>query len=760
MRTAVRIEKGIRKKDSIFGLEKCIPKCYTGIIIIMPAAQICRLRKGVVMNMKREEARRRAEELVGQMTIEERAAQLRYDAPAIERLGIPAYNWWGEGLHGVARAGTATVFPQAIGMAAAFDDALLEKIADCIATEGRAKYNAYTAENDRDIYKGLTFWSPNINIFRDPRWGRGHETYGEDPYLTSRLGTAYVKGLQGDGEVMKAAACAKHFAVHSGPEAQRHTFNAEVSAKDLEETYLPAFEALVKEAHVEAVMGAYNRTNGEPCCGSKTLMQDILRGRWGFEGHYVSDCWAVQDFHDKHMVTSTPAESAALAINAGCDLNCGVTYLCLLAAYKQGLVTEKTITEAAVRLYTTRYLLGMFEQTEYDEIPYEVVECEAHLALADQITKESVVMLKNDGILPLDINQIKTIGIIGPNADSRRALVGNYHGTSSEYVTVSEGIRQYVEGRARVLYSEGCALFEEQTESLAMKGDRLAEAKTVARQSDVVILCIGLDETLEGEEGDTGNSYASGDKLDLLLPKPQRDLMEAVASTGKPVVCCLMAGSAIDLRYPAGHFNAIMQLWYPGARGGRSVADLLFGEVSPSGKLPVTFYRDLEGLPEFTDYRMQSRTYRYLEGEAQYPFGFGLTYGRVAVTKAELTGMSEKKDEFGLSDVRITVTAANSGTYDTDDVVQIYMKNTDSAYAVRNPALCAFRRIHVKAGQSVTIELTVAGRAFSVVDDQGVRRADGNHYKLYVGTTQPDERSIALTGTEPVELQVCLPDLT
>lgn len=709
--------------------------------------------------MKREDARRRAEELVGRMTIEERAAQLRYDAPAIERLGILAYNWWGEGLHGVARAGTATVFPQAIGMAAAFDDALLEKIADSIAIEGRAKYNAYTAENDRDIYKGLTFWAPNINIFRDPRWGRGHETYGEDPYLTSRLGTAYVRGLQGDGEVMKAAACAKHFAVHSGPEAQRHTFNAEVSAKDLEETYLPAFEALVKEAHVEAVMGAYNRTNGEPCCGSKTLMQDILRGRWGFEGHYVSDCWAVRDFHENHGVTCTPAESAALAINTGCDLNCGVTYLCLLAAYKQGLVTEKTITEAAVRLYTTRYLLGMFDQTEYDAIPYEVVECEAHLALADQITKESVVMLKNDGILPLDVNKIKTIGIIGPNADSRRALVGNYHGTSSEYVTVSEGIRRYAAGRARVLYSEGCALFEEQTESLARKGDRLAEAKAVARHSDVVILCVGLDETLEGEEGDAGNSYASGDKPDLLLPKPQRDLMEAVASVGKPVVCCLMAGSAIDLSYPSEHFNAVVQLWYPGARGGRSVADLLFGEVSPSGKLPITFYSDLEQLPDFTDYSMRGRTYRYLEGEAQYPFGFGLTYGRVAVTKAELTGVAEEKDEFGLPDVRITVTAANSGTYDTDDVVQIYVKNTDSAYAVKNPALCAFRRIHVKAGQSVTTELTVAGRAFTIVDEHGVRRADGSHYKLYVGTMQPDARSIALTGTEPVELQVCLPDM-
>ena len=706
--------------------------------------------------MKREEARRRAEELVSRMTLEERAGQLRYDAPAIERLGIPAYNWWGESLHGVARAGIATVFPQAIGMAAAFDDALIGEIAGCIATEGRAKYNEFSAENDRDIYKGLTFWSPNVNIFRDPRWGRGHETYGEDPYLTSRLGVAYVKGLQGDGEVMKAAACAKHYAVHSGPEAMRHEFNAEATAKDMEETYLPAFEALVTEAHVEAVMGAYNRTNGEPCCGSKTLIRDILRDKWKFEGHFVSDCWAIKDFHENHMVTSTPAQSAAMAINAGCDLNCGSTYLHLLAAYEQGLVTEEAITEAAVRLYTTRYLLGLFDKTEYDDISYEAVECKEHVALADQITKESVVMLKNDGILPLDINQIRTIGVIGPNADSRRALMGNYHGTSSEYVTVSEGIQRYAEGRARVLYSEGCALFEERTESLAMKGDRLAEAKIVAKHSDVVVLCIGLDETLEGEEGDTGNSYASGDKVDLLLPKSQRELMEAVAAVGKPVVCCLMAGSAIDLSYAAEHFNAIMQLWYPGARGGKSIAEVLFGEVSPSGKLPITFYNGLEQLPDFTDYHMKGRTYRYMEGKAQYPFGFGLTYGQVAVTHAELIDVSKERDGFGLPDVRIKVTAANSGTYDTDDVIQIYVKNTDSDYAVKNPALCAFRRIHVKAGQSVETELTVAGRAFTVVDDQGQRRADGSHYKLYAGTMQPDARSTELTGMHPVELDVSL----
>ncbi len=707
--------------------------------------------------MKREEARQRAEELVGKMTLEERASQLRYDAPAIRRLGIPAYNWWGESLHGVARAGTATVFPQAIGMAAAFDEELIGEVADCIATEGRAKYNAFSAHDDRDIYKGLTFWSPNVNIFRDPRWGRGHETYGEDPYLSSRLGAAYVKGLQGDGETMKAAACAKHFAVHSGPEALRHEFDARPTPKDMEETYLPAFETLVKEAHVEAVMGAYNRVNGAPCCGSKELLTDILREKWKFEGHVVSDCWAVRDFHEHHMVTSTAAESAAMAINAGCDLNCGNTYLHILTAYQQGLVTEEAITEAAVRLYTTRYLLGLFDESEYDTIPYETVECPEHLALAERAARESIVMLKNDGLLPLNPHKIKTIGVIGPNANSRKALVGNYHGTASEYITVLEGIQRYAEGKARVLYSEGCDLFRDRTEALAEAGDRLTEAQIVAEHSDVVVLCLGLDETLEGEEGDTGNSYASGDKEDLLLPKPQRALMEAIAQTQKPVVLCLMAGSAIDLSYPQEHFNAILQLWYPGARGGKSAADILFGEVSPSGKLPVTFYNDLKELPDFTDYRMEKRTYRYMEGKAQYPFGFGLTYGDVVVTEAEASVERDGgTDDLGLPSVRVRVTAVNRGGRDTDEVVQIYVKSEESADAARNPALCAFRRIHVKAGEHVDTELVIRGRAFTVVNEKGERKKGGARFTLYAAVSQPDERSAELTGTRPVALQLVL----
>jgi Beta-glucosidase-related glycosidases len=692
--------------------------------------------------MNREEARKRAENLVSQMTLEEKASQLRYNAPAISRLGIPAYNWWNEALHGVARAGQATVFPQAIGLGAAFDEELIHSIADVIAEEGRAKYNAYSAQDDRDIYKGLTFWAPNVNIFRDPRWGRGHETYGEDPWLTSRMGVNFVQGLQGNGPIMKAAACAKHFAVHSGPEELRHEFDAEATPKDMEETYLPAFEALVKEAGVEAVMGAYNRTNGEPCCGSKTLIQDILREKWGFEGHFVSDCWAIKDFHVNHKVTSTPQESAAMALNAGCDVNCGVTYLHILTAYQQGLVTEEAITQAAVRLFTARYMLGLFDENEFDKIPYECVECKEHLALAQRAAEESFVLLKNDGILPLKKEVIRTIGVIGPNADSRAALIGNYHGTATEYVTILDGVRQYVGDSVRILYSVGAELQKDRTEGLGYQYDRLSEAKIVAQHSDVVVLCVGLDETLEGEEGDAGNSYASGDKLSLKLPDSQLALMEAIAQCGKPVVLCLCAGSDIDMSYASEHFNAVVQLWYPGAQGGRAAARILFGEVSAFGKLPVTFYNTLEELPAFTDYTMKGRTYRYMENEAQYPFGYGLNYGKTVLKEA------------AYQDSTITAIVENQGTVDTDEVVQVYIKSETSSDASRNPHLCAFKRIFVKAGETITTELPISSHAFTVVNECGERYIPEGQFQLYVGFGQPDARTEALTGKKSIAILV------
>lgn len=440
-------------------------------------------------------AQERAEALVNEMTVEEAASKLRYDAPAVERLGIPAYNWWNEGIHGLARSGVATMFPQAIGLAAMFDTDLVFKVADITSTEARAKYNEYSKRDDRDIYKGLTLWAPNINIFRDPRWGRGHETYGEDPYLTAECGKAYVKGLQGSGKVLKTAACAKHFAVHSGPEAVRHEFNAEVSWKDLEETYLYAFEELVKKAKVEGVMGAYNRVNGEPSCASEFLMGKL--DKWGFDGYFVSDCWAIRDFHEHHMVTSSPVESAAMALKAGCNVNCGCTYVHLLSALDKGLVTEDEIRASCVALMRTRIRLGMFDKsTEYDNIPYSVVSCPEHKAVSYQCAVKSMVLLKNKGILPLDKKSISTIAVIGPNADSRAALEGNYNGTADRYVTFLEGIEDAFEGR--VLYAEGCHLYKDRVSGLAQAGDRYAEAEAAAANSDVVILCVAFGTIMTG----------------------------------------------------------------------------------------------------------------------------------------------------------------------------------------------------------------------------------------------------------------------
>lgn len=701
--------------------------------------------------MNRKEAEERAVHLVDQMTVEEMASQLRYDAPAIERLHIPAYNWWSEGLHGVARAGTATVFPQAIGLAATFDPVLIEKIGDTIATEARAKYNAASAHGDRDIYKGLTIWSPNVNIFRDPRWGRGHETYGEDPYLTSRLGESFVKGLQGDGSYLKTAACAKHFAVHSGPEKERHHFDAKATRKDMWETYLPAFQACV-EAGVESVMGAYNRTNGEPCCANTYLMEEVLRGKWHFEGHYVSDCWAIKDFHENHKVTRNAEESAYLALEKGCDLNCGCTYREIMPAYKKGDLPLSLIRRAAIRLFTTRFLLGMFDKTEYDEIPYETIACKEHLALAKKAAEESIVLLKNDGILPLKKKKGMTIGVIGPNADSREALIGNYHGTPPRYITVLEGIQDYLGEDGRVLYAQGCHLYKDREDALAQPDDRISEAVSCAEHADVVVLCLGLDETLEGEEGDTGNSYASGDKLDLLLPPPQQRLLEAVAKTKKPFIVCLLAGSAMDLNFADQEAAAILQAFYPGAEGGREVARLLFGEYSPSGKLPVTIYRDLTEMPAFTDYTMRGRTYRYLTKKPLYPFGYGLTYSDCVID--EIQPEKEYTYEDAVKDgIEIKVHVENRGSYDTEEVLQGYVK-VQSPNEVLHPKLGVFARIHIKAGEGQWISLHISKTAFSTVTEDGERVYDGKKAQIFIGFGQPDERTAELLGVNSLSFEV------
>jgi len=701
--------------------------------------------------MKREEARKKAEELVSKMTFDEMASQLRYDAPAIERLGIPEYNWWNEGLHGLARSGTATVFPQSIGLGATFDTELMEEIGNCIAVEARARYNESSKHGDRDIYKGLTIWSPNVNLFRDPRWGRGQETYGEDPVHISKMAVPFIKGIQGKSKTMLAAACAKHFAVHSGPEAMRHSFDAKVSKKEMYETYLPAFEACVKEGEVEAVMGAYNRTNGEPCCGHMYLMKEVLRDTWGFQGHYVSDCWAIRDFHENHMVTKTPERSVKLALEAGCDVNCGCTYQKIISAKKKGLIDDNLVKTACIRLFTTRFMLGMFEKNEWDGLGFKDIDTKEHRALADRAALESVVLLKNDNILPLDKSKYKSIAVIGPNADSRAALIGNYHGTPSRHVTVLEGIIDEAGEDISVHYAKGAHLFKDREENLAKANDRVTEAVIAAENTDLTILCLGLDETLEGEEGDTGNSYASGDKTTLDFPESQRVLFEAVVATGKPVILLVMTGSAMDLRYANEHCNAVLQTWYPGGMGGKSIAQILFGKESPSGKLPVTIYNQLEDLPDFTDYSMKGRTYRFIEDDNKvlFPFGFGLNYSKSVVKEAKLV-----KDFADSDAAKVQVTIANEGDHDLKDVLQLYVKTTDSELEVPNPHLADFMRIELKKGETKTVSFNINKSSFTVVNEEGERVYDGHKGQIFVGFAGPDSRSEELTGQKSHEIAV------
>ena len=615
----------------------------------------------------------RAKELVSKMTFAEKMAQLKYDAPAIERLGVPAYNWWNEALHGVARTGMATVFPQAIAMAASFNEELMGKVATAISDEVRAKYNAFRKSGGTEIYEGITCWSPNINIFRDPRWGRGHETYGEDPYLTAIMGTAFIKGLQGNGKYRKTDATLKHFAVHSGPEAKRHGFNVNVSDKDLYETYLWAFKYCIDNADPSAVMGAYNAVDGEPCCASKRMLQDILYGEFGFSGYVVSDCGAICDINNHHKVTQNEAESAALAVNNGCDLNCGTAYQWLKTAAALNLIDEETVTKSVEKLFTARFRLGMFDDDcEYDNIPYDVIECDKHRELNRQMAQESIVLLKNNGILPLD--KSKRIAVIGPNADSVQVLLGNYNGTPSTYSPLLQGIKNQAE--AYVTYAQGCELFKKD----GSLGDKSREAVVAVQNSDVVVMCMGLDSSLEGEEGDAYNADLSGDKCDLELPPLQRALIEKVVALGKPVIFVNATGSCINLTYEDEHCDAVIQCFYPGAEGGNALADILFGKVSPSGRLPVTFYKSADDLPPFEDYSMENRTYKFFKGECLYPFGHGLTY-----TDIQENWIDEN-----------TVEISNNGMYDTSYSILKYEY-------IPHKSLCGFKKVFIPKGQKLTV---------------------------------------------------------
>lgn len=617
----------------------------------------------------------RAKELVSKMTLAEKMSQMKHDAPAIERLGIPAYNWWNEGLHGVARSGSATVFPQAIAMAASFDEELLNKTAEAISDEARAKYNEYKKFGGTEIYQGLTYWAPNINIFRDPRWGRGHETYGEDPYLTARMGTAFVKGLQGNGKYRKVDATLKHYAVHSGPEADRHSFNSVVNKKDLYETYLYAFKYCIDHAKPSAVMGAYNRVNGEPSCGSKTLLGDILYGEFGFDGYVVSDCGAICDFNLHHKVTKDEAESAALAVNNGCQLNCGSAYKWLKTAVVRGLISEETITKSVEKLFEARFRLGMFDNDcEYDNIPYDVVCCDKHTELNRKMAQESIVLLKNDGILPLD--RKKNIAVIGPNADSIEVLLGNYHGLPQKYSTILSGITEKSEGR--IYYSLGCPISDEERNN--SHKHLIREAVICARNADAVIMAMGLNPRMEGEAGDAYNSAMAGDKPDLEFQEVQKELFEAVSAVRKPVIFVNVTGSCMNLCEQDEKCAAVIQCFYPGAEGGNALADIIFGDVSPSGRLPVTFYRSADDLPDFEDYSMENRTYKFFKGNPLYRFGHGLTYSDIS---------EDWTDE---NTVRVT----NNGPYDTGYSVLCF-KQGETKY------LAGFKRIYLKNGESKTV---------------------------------------------------------
>jgi len=696
--------------------------------------------------MTKEQAVKRAKALVNQMTIEEKVSQLLYNSPAIERLGIHEHNWWNEASHGVARSGMATVFPHAIALAATFDPVLLGQIGEAVSTEARAKYNNSVLHNDRDIYKGLTYWTPNINIFRDPRWGRGQETFGEDPYLTAMLGVEYVKGLQGDGEFLKSAACAKHFAAHSGPEGQRHTFNAEVTPHDMFETYLPAFEWTVK-AGVAGVMGAYNRTNSEPCCASKTLIQDILRTQWQFEGYFVSDCGALADICINHHYTETKPEAAALALKNGCNLNCGDTYVYLMEAYEQDLITEEDVDAAAIKLFEIRHLLGEFEEDRpFADIPFEKLDCEEHRSLNLQAAEECMVLLKNDNYLPLDADAAHNIAVIGPNAMSIVALEGNYNGIASEYITVADGIRRVFQN-SRVRVAQGSHLWKDTLNDCNGFANMISEGIAYAKNADTTILCLGLDRQIEGEETGMKNEFFdNGDKLQLRLPKAQMDLAEAICDVCENVIVVVLAGSAVDLGPKLNaHAKAIIHGWYPGAVGGLAAARLIAGQYSPSGRLPVTFYSSIDDLPEYTDYAMAGRTYRYFEKEPLYPFGYGLSY--TSFRYADLQLVTETDDT-----CEISFTLENTGTVTGSEKVQIYASYTDSRTVTPLRQLCGLKTVTLAPGEKSTVSVSVQKYWLKAVLEDGTRVAPDGRIVLTAGGHQPDSRSCALCTDNLVEL--------
>lgn len=834
------------------------------------------------------EIEKRVDELISRMTLEEKISQMVFDAPAIERLGIPPYNWWNECLHGVARAGLATVFPQAIGLAATWNPDLVFRVAEAISDEARVKHHEAVRRGIREIYTGLTFWSPTINIFRDPRWGRGQETYGEDPYLTARLGVAFVQGLQGnDPHYLKVVATPKHFAVHSGPEPFRHHFDARVGERDLRETYLFAFEACVKEGKAMSVMGAYNRVNGEPCCASPRLLEEILRREWGFEGYVVSDCGAIHDIYAQHQVVATPEEAAALAVQAGCDLECGGIYYALKEAVQKGLISEEAIDRAVRRLFMARFRLGMFDPPEkvpYTRIPYTVVSSPDHRELALRAARESIVLLKNDGnLLPLP-KDLGAIAVVGPNANDVRVLLGNYNGTPAKVVTPLEGIREKVASTTRLYFAPGCeiargippmeiipsnclypaegdgygrGLWAEYyananfTGEPALRrvdsevnfvwagttpltgewGDAFAvrwtgylvppvsgtyrigvnglseyrlyldekllvsykgihhpllhtaaihleagrfyplrleyvsrgldpqvqllwsppgfadpeQALEVARKADVVIAVMGLSPMLEGEEMPVEiEGFFRGDRTDIGLPAPQEEFLRQLHALGKPIVLVLLNGSALAINWAAEHVPAIVEAWYPGEVGGEAIADVLFGDYNPGGRLPITFYRSTADLPPFEDYRMEGRTYRYFRGEPLFPFGYGLSYTTFALENLRIT---PRRVEIG-SEITICVDVVNTGSRAGDEVVQLYVHHRNGPEPRPIKELKGFQRLHLQPGERRTVVFTLHTYQLGLYHESGRYIVGPGTVDIMVGHSS---HHLPLTGTVDLE---------
>jgi beta-glucosidase len=860
-----------------------------GIVLSVATSQAQTERQLPYLN-PRLSVEERVKDLVSRMTLEEEVSQMQNHAPEIPRLGIPAYDWWNEALHGVARAGVATVFPQAIGLAATWDTDLMLDVSSAISEEARAKYHEAIRNNQHGIYQGLTFWSPNINIFRDPRWGRGQETYGEDPYLTGRLGVNFVRGMQGeDPRYFKTIATPKHFAVHSGPEQLRHKFDVPVGERDLRETYLPAFEACVREGKAFSVMCAYNGYAGGPCCSNDYFLTKILRKEWGFLGYVVSDCGAISDIYAGHRKMPSAHEASAAAVRAGCDLSCGDEYASLEEAVGKGLIRKEEIDTSVRRLFTARYRLGMFDPPDmvpFARIPYSANDGKRHRELALKAARESIVLLKNEGnLLPLSKN-LKKIAVIGPNADAVDVLLGNYNGTPSAPVTPLQGIRNRVSPSTSVLYAVGGSVAEgvwaeaspipapcfgsglkgeyfanirlagkpsvtrtdEQVnfdwgtkaptpktpaDSFSVRwtgkltapqsglykvgvevddgcrlwvggnlvvddwkdgGDRtlkkemhlnagkvydvrleyydhagsakaklvwvlpgkglLAEALDVAKHADAVVLFLGLSPRLEGEEMDVRvEGFSSGDRLTLDLPKIQEDLLRAIGTLKKPIVLVLLNGSAVAVNWADAHIPAIVEAWYPGEEAGNAIADVLFGNFNPGGRLPVTFYKSVDQLPPFEDYRMAGRTYRYNKEHPLYPFGHGLSYTQFAYSALVL----DKQQISAGDSLRVSVTVKNTGPVEGDEVVQLYLTDEQASVPVPLRSLQGFRRVHLDAGQSDTVAFVLTPRQMSLIDMQLQRVVEPGYFTVAVGGKQPDLQGTAdarTTGVLKARLEI------